>query len=163
MTTLPITLVGGTGLTGSATLLALLQSPSAINLTAITRRDHPSPVQNYTNASTSYINRALPNLADAITSTEGVGPKGGVYISCLGTTRGQAGGFEKQKEIDLYLNRDLVTKAKADGAKTVSQLLPHTWHVLMTGDPCIFRRSQPELYDGVSADQRRARRRLQKA
>jgi hypothetical protein len=149
MTTLPITLVGGTGLTGSATLLALLQSPSAVNLTA--------------NASTSYVNRALPNLADAITSTEGVGPNGGVYISCLGTTRGQAGGFEKQKEIDLYLNRDLVTKAKADGAKTVSQLLPDTWHVLMTGDPGIFRRSQPEFYDGISADQRRARRRLQKA
>ena len=125
MTTLPITLVGGTGLTGSATLLALLQSPSAVNLTAITRKEHPAPVQNYTNASTSYTNRALTNLADAITSTEGVGPNGGVYISCLGTTRGQAGGFEKQKEIDLYLNRDLVTKAKADGAKTVSQPLPY--------------------------------------
>ena len=120
MTTLPITLVGGTGLTGSAALLALLQSPSAVSLTAITRKDTPAPVQSYANASTSYTNRALPNLADAITSTEGVGPNGGVYISCLGTTRAQAGGFEKQKEIDLYLNRDLVNKAKADGAKTVS-------------------------------------------
>jgi uncharacterized protein YbjT (DUF2867 family) len=120
MTSLPITLVGGTGLTGSATLLALLQSPTAVNVTAITRKDTPSALQSFTNASTSYTNRALPNLADAVGSTEGVGPSGGVYISCLGTTRGQAGGFEKQKEIDLYLNRDLVTKAKADGAKTVS-------------------------------------------
>lgn len=120
MTSLPVTLVGGTGLTGSATLLALLQSSSSINLTALTRKDTPAPVQP-TQASTTYTNRTFPNLADAISSTEGVGPKGGVYISCLGTTRGQAGGFEKQKEIDLYLNRDLVTKAKADGAKTVSR------------------------------------------
>jgi hypothetical protein len=119
MSNLPVTLVGGTGLTGSATLLALLQSPSAISLTTITRKDAPAPVEAFANASTSYHNRAVPNLADSITSTEGVGPSGGVYISCLGTTRGQAGGFDKQKEIDLYLNRDLVTKAKADGAKTV--------------------------------------------
>jgi hypothetical protein len=107
-------------LTGSAALLALLQSPSAIQLTTITRKDAPSPIQAFTNGSTTYTNRALSNLSDAIGSSEGVGPSGGVYVSCLGTTRGAAGGFEKQKEIDLYLNRDLVTKAKADGAKTVS-------------------------------------------
>ena len=120
MSSLPITLVGGTGLTGSAALLALLQSPSAVQLTTITRKDAPSPIQAFTNGSTTYINRPFSNLSDAIGSSEGVGPSGGVYISCLGTTRGAAGGFEKQKEIDLYLNRDLVTKAKADGAKTVS-------------------------------------------
>ena len=118
MSSLPVTLVGGTGLTGSATLLALLQSPSAIHLTAITRKATQAPVSP-TNPTTEYVNRTFPNLADSISSTEGVGPKNGVYISCLGTTRGAAGGFEKQKEIDLYLNRDLVTKAKADGAKTV--------------------------------------------
>lgn len=116
---LPITLVGGTGLTGSATLLALLQSPSAIDLTTLTRKDAPAPMDP-TNSLTGYTNRTFSNLGDSIKSTEGVGPKDGVYISCLGTTRGAAGGFEKQKEIDLYLNRDLVTKAKADGAKTVS-------------------------------------------
>lgn len=120
MSSLPVTLVGATGLTGSATLLALLQSSSAIDLTTLTRKDTSAPVTP-TNGSTSYTNRTFPNLADAIGSSGGkVGPEGGVYISCLGTTRGQAGGFEKQKEIDLYLNRDLVTKAKADGAKTVS-------------------------------------------
>jgi uncharacterized protein YbjT (DUF2867 family) len=119
MTTLPITLVGGTGLTGSAALLALLQSPANISLTTITRKEAPAPINAYANASTSYHNRALSNLADAITLNEGVGPSGGVYVSCLGTTRGAAGGFEKQKEIDLYLNRDLANKAKADGAKVV--------------------------------------------
>ena len=149
MASLPITLVGGTGLTGSATLLALLQSPASVQLTAITRKDNPSPVQQFTNASTSYTNRALPNLADAVKSTEGVGPNGGVYISCLGTTRGQAGGFEKQKEIDLYLNRDLVTKAKADGARTVRHLLLCGHKLTKLGDPRIFGRSQPELYDGL--------------
>jgi hypothetical protein len=122
MTNLPITLVGATGLTGSATLAALLQSPSAISLTTITRKDTSAPNQ-AANPATTYTNRSLPNLADAIKSNEGVGPNGGVYISCLGTTRGQAGGFEKQKEIDLYLNRDLVTQAKADGAKTVSMVI----------------------------------------
>lgn len=125
MPSLPVTLVGGTGLTGSATLLALLQSPSSISLTTITRKDTPAPVSS-TNAETSYTNRTFSNLADSISSTEGVGPSGGVYISCLGTTRGAAGGFEKQKEIDLYLNRDLVTKAKSDGAKIVSNLYPRS-------------------------------------
>ena len=118
MSSLPVTLVGGTGLTGSAALLALLQSPTSIDLTTITRKPTPAPVGS-TNGSTNYVNRVYTNLAESISSTEGVGPKGGVYVSCLGTTRGAAGGFEKQKEIDLYLNRDLVTKAKADGAKTV--------------------------------------------
>lgn len=120
MSSLSITLVGGTGLTGSATLLALLQSQSPINLSAITRKTTPAPVA-VTNPATTYNNRTFTKLADSISSSEGVGPSGGVFISCLGTTRGAAGGFEKQKEIDLYLNRDLVTKAKSDGAKTVSR------------------------------------------
>lgn len=115
---LPVTLVGATGLTGSAALLALLQSPSAVSLTTVTRKDTPAPAQP-TASGTAYTNRTFANLKDVIASADGVGPSGGVYVSCLGTTRGQAGGFEKQKEIDLYLNRDLVTKAKSDGAKTV--------------------------------------------
>lgn len=158
MSSLPITLVGGTGLTGSAALLALLQSPSAIQLTTITRKDAPSPIQAFTNGSTTYTNRPFPNLSDAIGSSEGVGPSGGVYISCLGTTRGAAGGFEKQKEIDLYLNRDLVKKAKADGAKTVSHRTQS--RADKVGHLGLVRRSECQLFHGLPPDQRRIRGKL---
>lgn len=43
-----------------------------------------------------------------------------MYVSCLGTTRAGAGGFEQQKKIDLDLNRDLAKKAREDGASVVS-------------------------------------------
>jgi uncharacterized protein YbjT (DUF2867 family) len=41
-----------------------------------------------------------------------------VFISALGTTRGQAGSFAAQKEIDYDLNLALAKSAKAAGTKT---------------------------------------------
>lgn len=44
-------------------------------------------------------------------------------MSCLGTTRAKAGGTAEQEKLDLGLNKDLATRAKKDGASTVSKQL----------------------------------------
>jgi hypothetical protein len=111
----PVTLVGGTGLTGSAAVKALLASSHAFALTTLTRR----PLEGESsNPSTTYTNKTFSDLFEAVKGD--VATKGGVYVSCLGTTRAAAGGLDKQIRIDLDLNRDLVQKAKEDGASTVS-------------------------------------------
>jgi uncharacterized protein YbjT (DUF2867 family) len=45
-------------------------------------------------------------------------PVPSIFISALGTTRGQAGSFAAQKEIDFDLNLALAKSAKAAGTKT---------------------------------------------
>lgn len=40
-----------------------------------------------------------------------------IFFSALGTTRGQAGGFEQQRKIDFDLNLELAKKAKEAGVK----------------------------------------------
>jgi uncharacterized protein YbjT (DUF2867 family) len=111
----PITLVGGTGLTGSAAVKALLASAHPFALTTLTRRPLDGESSN---PSTTYVNKTFSDLFEAVKGE--VSSKGGVYVSCLGTTRAAAGGLDKQIRIDLDLNRDLAQKAKEDGATTVS-------------------------------------------
>lgn len=117
MSPLPITLVGATGLTGSATLHALLQTKTVpFSITTIARK----PIQ--PGQASHPETRFSHNLvSDLFTAPSGkVAEKGAVYISCLGTTRATAGGIEAQEKLDLGLNRDLAKKAKEDGAKGVS-------------------------------------------
>ncbi|KAI9631758.1 putative endoplasmic reticulum protein [Dioszegia hungarica] len=108
-----VTLLGSTGLTGSATLRSFLSSTSqAFSICTFTRS---APANTPTgHQATTHANRTFPDLFSAV--TEQLASKGDVYVSCLGTTRGAAGGFENQKKIDLDLNRDLAKKARADGA-----------------------------------------------
>jgi len=114
---IPVTIVGSTGLTGSAALRSLLASPVSFAVTALTRRDNPATPSN---PGTSYTNRVTPDLNSAATAAEPLAAPKGVYISCLGTTRADSGGVEQQKKIDLDLNRELAQKARKDGATTVS-------------------------------------------
>jgi hypothetical protein len=58
-------------------------------------------------------------MATASEGAQAVAGPGAVYISCLGTTRADAGGVENQRKIDYELNRDLATRARKDGATTV--------------------------------------------
>ena len=120
---IPITLVGATGLTGSATLTALLQSSTPFAITTIARKAiSAEPAKN---PSTTFTNQLTENLFDAPKSEVGV--KGGVYASCLGTTRATAGSFAEQEKLDLGLNKDLAQRAKEDGVDTVSfPLTPDT-------------------------------------
>lgn len=111
-----ITLVGATGLTGASTLSALLRTKSPLDITTIARKAiNPDPAAH---PETVYSHNLVSDLFDAPSGE--VGKKGGVYISCLGTTRGTAGSFAEQEKLDLGLNRDLARKAKEDGAERVS-------------------------------------------
>jgi hypothetical protein len=91
-----------------------LASTHPFALTTLTRR--PLDCES-SNPSTTYTNKTFPDLFEAVKGP--VATKGGVYVSCLGTTRAAAGGLDKQIRIDLDLNRDLAQKAKEDGASTV--------------------------------------------
>lgn len=113
----PVTLVGATGLTGSSTFQALLNSTHPFNLTTLTRRSLP-PI-NPINQSTTHTNQTFSDLFEAITSESSLGAPGGVFISCLGTTRGAAGSLKAQERIDVDLNRDLAQKARDEGVDTV--------------------------------------------
>ena len=111
-----VTLLGATGLTGSKALEAFVKSKKTpFAITTIARK--AIEAQQAGNSQTTFTHKLVPNMFDAPKET--VGTSGGVYVSCLGTTRAAAGGLEAQEKIDLVLNRDLATKAKADGAKTV--------------------------------------------
>lgn len=115
-----VTLVGATGLTGSQALAFLLASPANFSVTALTRRAAPAPATPPPAPGATYTNDVLPDLGAA----QHVAHKGGVYVSCLGTTRALAGGADKQVLVDRDLNAQLADKAKADGADTVSELPP---------------------------------------
>ncbi|WVQ75204.1 hypothetical protein IAR50_004815 [Cryptococcus sp. DSM 104548] len=112
-----LTLVGATGLTGSLALRHLLASPAAFNITTLTRRapDTTAPANPQTNVTP----RLFPSLFDAPNDKERLVQDGGVYVSCLGTTRAAAGGTAEQEKLDLGLNRDLAKRAKEDGASTL--------------------------------------------
>lgn len=123
-TPIPITLLGATGLTGSATLHALLLSRSIpFSITTLTRSEPKIPIPLL--SETTHIKRIHPDLFEAVagSGTESIGTAGGVYVTCLGTTRAQAGSFEAQRRVDLALNRELAKRARADGCTTVCLFL----------------------------------------
>jgi uncharacterized protein YbjT (DUF2867 family) len=116
---LPVTIAGATGLTGSATLKALLASSTPSSITALTRRPLAAPVAP-ASTSTVYDNRVLELVHDKAATWGEIAKPGGVFISCLGTTKAAAGSIAEQEKIDVFLNKALAEKAKADGAETVS-------------------------------------------
>lgn len=123
-----VTLIGSTGLTGSATLRTLLSSSTQpFHIKTFTRKAlagpefEPKGQHQQSGGNCTHLNRAFGDLFDAV--KEQLAEKGDVYVSCLGTTRAQAGGFEQQKKIDLDLNRDLAKKAREDGARIVRPTL----------------------------------------
>ncbi|WWC73425.1 uncharacterized protein I206_107392 [Kwoniella pini CBS 10737] len=114
----PITLVGATGLTGSRTLNSLLASTHPFNLKVLTRRSLPSTPPSK-NQLTTLTTKLYNDLFEAPTEGSAIAEKGGIYVSCLGSTRANAGGTANQEKLDLGLNRDLAKKAREDGADTM--------------------------------------------
>jgi uncharacterized protein YbjT (DUF2867 family) len=110
----PISLVGITGLTGSAALACLLSAPAPFAVTAFSRKAAPATANT---PGTTY-NNVVGELAP---TPKQVGTPGGIFVSCLGTTRADVGGINKQRAIDLDMNRDLAQQARNDGAETVSR------------------------------------------
>ncbi|WVN87034.1 uncharacterized protein L203_102210 [Cryptococcus depauperatus CBS 7841] len=91
-----VTLVGATGLTGSHTLSSLLSSSHPFNVTVLTRRSLPQAA-----SANSLTTRLYASLFDAPTDKEPIVERGGVYVSCLGTTRAKAGGTAEQEKLIL--------------------------------------------------------------
>lgn len=105
-------LAGSTGLVGSHILTQLLSHPSISTVHAYTRRELPKETASP---------KLLP-LSSTDTSTWAsllpTSPAPKIFLSGLGTTRGQAGGFAAQRKIDLDLNYALAAAAKAAGTET---------------------------------------------
>ncbi|PQE25451.1 hypothetical protein CJF30_00000152 [Rutstroemia sp. NJR-2017a BBW] len=98
--------VGSTGLVGSHILSTLLTLPSITSIHALSRRNpqlaSPSPkLHPLTSLDTSTWPTQLSTLA----------PPPSIFLSSLGTTRGQAGSFSAQRAIDYDLNLSLARAA----------------------------------------------------
>ncbi|WWD20058.1 hypothetical protein CI109_104531 [Kwoniella shandongensis] len=113
-TSTAITLAGATGLTGSFSLKSILTSPHPFDLTVLARR----AVAETPGATNKLTTRLYDDLFEAPKGEQNIAKPGGVYVSCLGTTRAKAGGTAQQEKIDLDLNRDLAARARKDGAET---------------------------------------------
>ncbi|KAF2193986.1 hypothetical protein K469DRAFT_709458 [Zopfia rhizophila CBS 207.26] len=103
--------VGSTGLVGSHILSQLLTNSSISSVHAYTRRELPNPASTKLKTLSSTDTTMWPSLFPTSPS-----PK--IFFSGLGTTRGQAGGVEAQRKIDLDLNFDLAKAAKDAGCTT---------------------------------------------
>lgn len=114
----PVTIVGATGLTGSASLKQLLASKTAFDITTIARKAINTPTA--ANPSTQYSHVLVEDLFEVPKSDQIIAKAGSTYVSALGTTRGSAGSFEAQEKIDVTLNVDMAKRAKEQGAERVS-------------------------------------------
>ncbi|KAI9803595.1 MAG: hypothetical protein M1825_001938 [Sarcosagium campestre] len=109
-------LVGATGLVGSQILNHILSTASISNVTTLTRRPLPSSIDA---GSSSKLN----SIVDATTSEwpahlSGLRqPMPQIFFSALATTRGAAGSFATQYDIDYTLNVDLARAAKQAGVR----------------------------------------------
>ena len=97
-------------LQGSHVLSTLLALPSQPNIHAVARK----------NLQTSFVN--LNPILEADTSKwpsliKDLAPRPDVFLSALGTTKGQAGSFEAQRKIDYELNLSLAQAAKESGIR----------------------------------------------
>ena len=102
-------LIGSTGLVGSQILLALAANSSFGNIHAIGRKSLPSydKLHPIIEADNSKWPASFGAMSPAPT----------IFFSALGTTRGQAGGFDKQRLIDFDLNLEMAKNAHEAGVK----------------------------------------------
>ena len=88
-----LSLVGGTGLTGACTIRALLESRVPFSVTSLSRKPLPSATSAPESKQASILQQQIvPDLFEAPSGP--IAQRGGVYVSCLGTTRSAAGGVE---------------------------------------------------------------------
>jgi len=103
-------LVGSTGLVGSHILSTLSTSPSVTVVHALARRQPNSSDQKLD----TIIEPDSSKWASKISSIQ---PTPSVFFSALGTTKAQAGGVDKQRQIDYDLNLELAKTAKEAGVQ----------------------------------------------
>jgi len=108
MTTASAVVAGSTGLVGSHILLTLLSLPAFTSVSAYTRRKLPEESSKLS-AIEAKDSETWPSLFPKSAS---------IFLSALGTTRAQAGGFANQRKIDYDLNLALAKAAKESGVQT---------------------------------------------
>lgn len=129
---------------GSFLLKQLLATPAFQTVRSISRRAPPAD-------STSA--PALEAHVESDTSTwpsalKASTPPPTVFFSALGTTRAQAGGLDKQRAIDLDLNRDLAQAARDAGAKVYVLISTHGANATSIAP---YLKMKGQLDDAVSA------------
>ncbi|KAI6814175.1 NAD dependent epimerase/dehydratase family protein-like protein [Hortaea werneckii] len=101
-----VVLAGSTGLIGHNILDTLCDLPSFDAVHAFSRKELPAKA------------KLNPLVSSDSSKWPSEFPKGSqLFISALGTTRGNAGGFENQRKIDYDLNLSLAKAAKEGGTK----------------------------------------------
>ncbi|WPG98567.1 Hypothetical protein R9X50_00135900 [Acrodontium crateriforme] len=101
-----VALAGSTGLVGSHILDTLSKYAGVQEIYAFARKDLPEHT------------KLKPLISSDSASWAAKYPNGApLFISALGTTRANAGGFENQRKIDYDLNLALAKAAKDAGAK----------------------------------------------
>lgn len=132
-----VCLVGSTGLVGANIYTTLCEHPQINTIYAYSRRELPIS------------EKLKPLLSKDAESWPSQYPKGAqVFFSGLGTTRAAAGGFEKQKKIDLDLNLELAKAAKEAGTKTYVLISSAGAN---TSSLSGYMKMKGELEDGVKA------------
>lgn len=94
---------------GSHILSTLLQLPSISSVRTFTRR---APKD-----TGAKLNATVEDSAKWPASISAITPPADIFFSALGTTRGQAGGFDNQRKIDYDLNLEAAQAAKKAGVK----------------------------------------------
>jgi len=104
-----VAVVGGTGLVGSKLLPLLVAAPFISKVTSLSRRPIAINNEKVFSHAVNFSDTAAwkPLLAGSH-----------AFVTCLGTTKADAGSFEKQYAIDYTLNLELAKAAKESGAKT---------------------------------------------
>ncbi|OBT44038.1 hypothetical protein VE00_05629 [Pseudogymnoascus sp. WSF 3629] len=101
--------IGSTGLVGSHILSTLLQLPAISSVRTFTRR---APKD-----TGAKLNATVEDSAKWAAGISAITPPPDIFFSGLGTTRGQAGGFDNQRKIDYDLNLEAAQAAKKAGVK----------------------------------------------
>ena len=110
-----VLLLGATGMVGSHLLSTLRSSAQVSRVEVIARR---SPKTTTTSASTTYNEHVSSDLSSWESHISSLSPPPSIMMSALATTRGAAGGFEKQYALEHDLNVSLAKAAKDAGTKT---------------------------------------------
>ncbi|CAK4033972.1 NAD dependent epimerase dehydratase family [Lecanosticta acicola] len=101
-----VALVGATGLVGSIIFNTLKGSDAVKHIYTFSRKALPGDA------------KVTPIVSKDATEWTSQYPSGSqLFISALGTTRGNAGGFENQRKIDYDLNLAMAKAARESGSK----------------------------------------------
>ncbi|KAF8476155.1 hypothetical protein BDZ91DRAFT_711084 [Kalaharituber pfeilii] len=113
-----VAVIGATGLTGSHLVRQLLHNDRVSRVIALARREPPFPIDDPHGKLSWQVEKDTGKWDELVRGvvgpSAGAGAQGGAttFISALGTTKADAGGVEKQREIDYELNLRMARAAR---------------------------------------------------